>query len=209
MGVTIHYKGQIDDLARIPALRDELADVARAMRWDTSLLDDDFSAPPDARLESGPGGARIVGHLGLKGISIAPARCDLLWFCVDRDGVLRSPLGMVSLREAPPDPYAAWISCKTQFSSPETHAWIVGLLRHLKNRYFSNLEVLDEGGYWDSGDSAELRRRMDAIGGRIARLAGDLSSSRFSLLAGRSGEEIADAIEKLVRDQNDSPPPLP
>ena len=209
MGVTIHYKGQIDDLARIPALRDELADVARAMRWNASLLDDDFSAPPDARLVSGPGGARIAGRLGLKGISIAPDRCDLLWFCVDRAGVLRSPLSMVSLPDPPALPDEAWISCKTQFSSPETHAWIVGLLKHLKKRYFSNLDVRDEGGYWDSGDPAELRRRMDAIGGRIARLAGDLSSSRFSRLAGQSGEDIADAIEKLVRDQNDPPPPPP
>ena len=48
----------------------------------------------------------------------------------------------------------AWVSVKTQFDSPDTHIWIIGLLKYLKKRYIANLEVRDEGEYWETGNRA-------------------------------------------------------
>ena len=57
MGVTLHYRGTLDDLNRLPALRAELADVAQAMGWSAVRIDDDYDAPLDARQNHDSAGA--------------------------------------------------------------------------------------------------------------------------------------------------------
>ena len=90
MGVTIHYRGILDDPARIRDLRRELADIAKSMDWEYSLLDDDWTVPPNAVLVHEQGAARIKGHLGLKGISLLPGGGgEALTFFVDADCRLR------------------------------------------------------------------------------------------------------------------------
>jgi hypothetical protein len=206
MGVTLHYRGTLDDLNRLPALCDELADVAQAMGWSAVRIDDDYDAPLDARLIHDSGGARIDGNVGLKGVVLTPDDgSESLWFCFDRAGQLRSLLGQVLILDGTLIPEESWAFTKTQFSSPERHVWIVGLLRYVQKHYVSNLEVRDEGGYWDTGDLAELRRRMDFINGMIADMTTALSSPRFAALAGQSAEDIVAAIEKLVQELHKPP----
>ncbi len=201
MGVSLQYRGTLDDPSRLPALCDELADIAQAMGWSTTRIDDDFNAPADAHLNHESGRANITGNVGLKGIILMPETdCEPLWFCFDREGRLRSLLGQVLILEGTLMPEETWAFTKTQFSSPEQHVWIAGLLRYLQKHYVSNLEVHDDGGYWDTGDLEELRRRMDLINGKIAGMAEALSSPRFAKLTGKSTEEIVDAIEKLARE---------
>ena len=206
MGVTLHYRGTLDDPRRLPALCDELADVAQAMGWSSVRIDDDYDVPLDARLNPGSGGARIDGNVGLKGIVLTPDDgSESLWFCFDRDGQLRSLLGQVLILDGTFKPEESWAFTKTQFSSPERHVWIVGLLRYVQKHYVSNLEVHDDGGYWDTGDLAELRRRMDLINEKIADMTTALSSPRFAALAGKSTEEIVAAIEKLAQELHRPP----
>jgi hypothetical protein len=201
MGVTLHYRGTLDDPRRLPALCDELADVAQAMGWSTTRIDDDYDAPLDARLDHDSGGARIEGNVGLKGIFLAPDdESESLWFCFDRDGQLRSLIGQVLILDGTLKPEESWTFTQTQFSPPERHGWIVGLLRYVQKHCVSNLEVRDDGGYWDTGDLAELRRRMDLIHDVIADMTTAFSSPRFTALAGQSDEEIVAAIEKLVQE---------
>ncbi len=201
MGVTLHYRGTLDDSRRLPVLCDELADVARAMGWSTARIDDDYNAPLDAHLNHDSGGAHIEGNVGLKGIVLTPDDgSESLWFCFDRDGQLRSLLGQVLILDGTLKPEESWAFTKTQFSSPERHVWIVGLLRYVQKHYVSNLNVRDDGGYWDTGDLTELRRRMDLIHEKIGEMTAALSSPRFAALAGQSPEEIVAAIEKLARD---------
>jgi len=38
----------------------------------------------------------------------------------------------------------------------------VGLLDYLKKAYVSDLQVLDERGYWDTRDEAALKRLMES-----------------------------------------------
>lgn len=206
MGVTLHYRGTLDDPRRLPALCDELADVAQAMGWTSIRIDDDYTAPANARLSHESGGANIKGNAGLKGIALAPDDgSESLWFCFDREGQLRSLLGQILVLDGTLKPEESWASTKTQFASPERHVWLVGLLRYVKNHYVSNLEVHDDGGYWDTGDRAELCRRMDLIRSKIASMTAALHSPRFAQLSGMSAEEVAAAIEQLARELHESP----
>jgi hypothetical protein len=84
----------------------------------------------------------------LKGVVLTPDDgSESLWFCFDREGQLRSLLGQVLILDGTLKPEESWAFTKTQFSSPERHVWIVGLLRYVQKHYVSNLEVRDEGGY--------------------------------------------------------------
>lgn len=204
MGVTLHYRGTLDDPRRLPALCDELADIAQAMGWTTTRIEDDYDALADARLTHQADQASIEGNSGLRGIVLSPdVDGEPLWFCFDHFGQLRSLVGQALLLDGTLKPAETWAFTKTQFSSPERHVWIAGLLRYVKKHYVSNLEVLDDGGYWDTGDRAELCRRMNLINEKIAGMTAAFSSPRFADLAGQSAEEIAAAIEQLVRQMHE------
>ena len=97
MGVSIHYRGRLNDVGQVARLREELADIAAAMGWKSTQLDDDWEQPADARLRFTPTGARIDGSLGLKGILLTPeGGAESLSFFCDREGNLRSLMDMVS-----------------------------------------------------------------------------------------------------------------
>lgn len=197
MGITIHYRGRLNDINRLGALCEELADIADSMNWRSAMLDDDWSQPAKARLRHTPEGVHIDGHLALKGIQISPGQgAESLPFFFDLNGRLLCPMTMILLLDGTLDPKDAWVSVKTQFAPPEVHVWIVGLLKYLRKRYIWDLEVNDEGLYWETGDIRLLKQRMNFIDAQIERLSTGLSSCRMGDLTGLSANEIADKIEQ-------------
>lgn len=204
MGVSIHYRGLLNDTTQLPVLSDELADIADTMGWQSTRLEDDWREPANARLVGSSNGARIDGHLGLKGVQITPGpEGESLSFFFDREGALRSPMSMVLILEGTLKPKHAWISIKTQFLSPEIHIWIIGLLKYLKKRYISDLEVSDEGMYWETGDIDVLIDKMDLINAKIECISNELSISRFGTVTGLTAAQIALRIERLLHDNKD------
>jgi hypothetical protein len=202
MGVSLHYRGNINQLDRLPVLCEELADIAGSMGWKAERLDDNWEEPSDARLETTGESAEIRGSLGLKGVEILPGEeCEPLSFCFDREGKLWSPVIRVLALDGALTPDQAWVSVKTQSSSPRTHAWVVGLLRYVKKHYIADLEVSDEGGYWETGDMDALRTKMRFLEDTIHELCDGLSSVRVEDIAGLSAEEIASKIEGLLDDE--------
>jgi len=200
MGVSIHYRGQLNDKALLPDLIDEIRDIANTLDWPTTILDDDWTTPPNASMQNA---GVIEGNLGLKGIGFAPhPKSESLSLFFDRDGSLRCPMSMLLILDGTIKPEDAWISVKTQFSNPDTHIWVIGLLKYLKKKYISSLEVSDEGGYWDTGDRKELERRMNFINEKIDSLSASLSSSSMGDLSNLSADEIAKRIEKFFLDND-------
>lgn len=150
---------------------------------------------PDATLEKD---GNIEGCLGLKGIQFTPhPESEPLVLFFDRDGYIRSPIAMLMILEGNLQPETAWISMKTQFAGPDTHVWVIGLLKYLKKRYISNLEVSDESDYWESGDRRKLEEDISLINGKLQHLSSTISSGQMGDLAGLSSDEIAARIEQL------------
>ena len=200
MGVTIHYSGQLADLGKVNIMCDELVQIAEKMDWPYNRLDEDWSKPADVRLEHDKRGARIVGYLGLKGISFKPhPRCESVSLFFNSSGKLRDPMGVVLISEGSLKPEDAWIAVKTQFAGPEIHLWIVGLLKYLKEHYIPDLEVRDEGGYWETGDFEVLKEKMDFLNEKMDAVAGELSRVTGSHLERLSPEELASMIEALLQ----------
>jgi hypothetical protein len=96
----------------------------------------------------------------------------------------------------------AWISVKTQFLSAEMHVMIIGLLKYIKEHHIPNLEVKDEGEYWETGNYPALEDKMRVIQEKIDYLSRELSSEYFGGMAGLSADEIAARIERLVHAED-------
>jgi hypothetical protein len=200
MGVTIHYRGQLADLGKLNILCDELVQIVEKMDWTYNRLDEDWSKPVDVRLEHDERGAHIVGHLGLKGVSFKPhPRCESVSFFFNCDGKLYDPMGVTLISEGSLKPEDAWIAVKTQFAGPETHLWIVGLLKYLKEHYIPDLEVRDEGEYLETGDFDVLKEKMNFLNEKMDAVCSELSRVTGNHLERLSPEELASMIEALLQ----------
>ena len=197
MGVSIHYRGRLDDIKKFSQLRGEMIDIAAVMGWPYDSLDEDWSVPPDAKLDGGG----ITGHLSLKGIGMKPhPDSESLSLYFDSRGNLNSPAGVVLMLEGKLKPEKNWISIKTQFAPLEIHVRVTGLLKYLKKKYISNLEVVDEGEYWETGNIETLKERISSINRVMDRLEAEFSSGSIGDLRGLSADEISLRIERFFRN---------
>ncbi len=175
MGVSIHYQGGLGAGASLPELVAELEDIALSMGWQAQRIELDAENPV------------------FEGVILNPDdKTESLPFLFDREGRLRCLVDLVCGQFEPDPRCSFFVSVKTQYGDLRTHLWIVGLLRYLKSKYLPDLEVNDEGGYWETGDVPELERRRDFLNAKIAELAGELSKMD---LQGKTLEALADEIE--------------
>jgi hypothetical protein len=199
MGVSIHYRGKLDNKDRLPALRNALSGIASSLGWQCRVLDEDWNTPANAILAHRGKTAEIEGHLGLKGIQLSPpGKSESLDFFFDSEGNLLSPMSIVLIQEGVLALDDAWISLKTQFLSPELHVFIIGLLKYIKEQYIPNLEVRDEGEYWETEDYQNLVKKMEVIDKKLDYLSRELFSDCLVDPGSLSVDEIAARIEFLL-----------
>jgi hypothetical protein len=180
MGVTIHYKGKLNSADDINSFCEEMEDIAKSMGWKCSVFDfDDKSNVP------------------LKGVIIGPhEKSEPLPFMVDKNGFLRNPFMLEFSKD---DDEFTWFNhIKTQFAPIEIHIAVVKLLKYIQKKYISNLDVYDEGDYWQTGDEKILKEKIDFLNGAINQLADVLNSIEFE--KDSSPESIADKIEEVLKN---------
>jgi hypothetical protein len=184
MGVTIHYRGSLADLDRVEDFEDRVIDLALALGGNVRLW---RSADDNDQ-------SRMVRGLF---VDLAPGQetTSLLispegWFI----GLIEIEDAEKGLIEEPP-----WCSVKTQFGSVEGHVAVVELLSAIKKEFVPNLEVMDEGEYWERRDLGVLRQKISFIQHAIDALAGELENDRLSPEAREDPEILATRIERLAR----------
>ncbi|MEO0508545.1 MAG: hypothetical protein AAF065_01655 [Verrucomicrobiota bacterium] len=181
MGLTIHFSGAIDHVEDIPQFVEELTDIANSMGW---------LAQPINMEETDP---------NFRGVLVNPAgNCEPLRFLFGRGGRLRNLMDLWDDR-VEPNQHSFYSASKIQFASIETHIWIVGLLRYLKKHYISDLEVHDEGEYWETEDLEKLRKKKQLLPEKIDRMASALSAGE-PFPEGASTEDIVTRIERIAKD---------
>lgn len=94
---------------------------------------------------------------------------------------------------------------KTQFAGADVHIAVCEVLRHVKERYAPDLEVIDDSGYFDDGDRDKLLGELAYVE-RWTELAADAFRSVAAAknpprtvgdLVDRVSEELAGAKDKL------------
>ncbi|MGJ8653059.1 MAG: hypothetical protein ACSHX8_07280 [Opitutaceae bacterium] len=188
MGLSIHYKGGIDRVEDIPKFVDELEDIADSMDWMSQRINDDEIDP------------------AFRGIIVNPkGDCEPLCFIFDREGRLRPLMDLIT-DQIEPTEYSYYTATKTQFATIETHVWIIGLLRYLKKHTLSDLEVTDEGEYWETENLETLKKKKQFLQSMIDQLSGALNQAA-PLPEDSSTEDIIAHIESIVEKLHDKHTP--
>ncbi len=201
MGLTIHYRGKLKSPELIEPICDELKDIAQTMNWEYAILDEDFNKANTSNFEKTERGLKITGHLPLKGISInIHNHCETFSFLFDKNGVLCELLQMVGQRQEK-NKKPQFISVKTQFAPVDVHITIVKLLKYLQKKYFSNLDVIDEGEYWDTEDEKILIEKINFLSDKINKVSKILSDAHKELGSSISESELVIKIEKILKER--------
>lgn len=200
MGITIHFKGKIEDLNQVHPLIEELVDISKVMNWKYQIMDENWLEPSNAKLVHNKRGLKLVGHLGLKGISInLHPNSEQFAIYFNSNGNLTCPIHVVLVNEGKSTQEKASHSVKTQFAPPEVHIYIINLLKYLKKKYIPNLDVYDEGGYWDNGDKDQLIQRLDSINKAMDILENELNKLDTKLSGKKSSDELLKILEEIIK----------
>ena len=171
MGVTIHYRGSLADLSRVEDFEDRVIDLALAVGGDCRVW-----RSADDRDTS-----RVVRGLIL---DLAPGQ-ESTSLLISPEGWL---VGLMEIEDAESGVLTEkpWCWVKTQFGPVEGHVALVELLAALKAEFMPDLEVSDEGGYWEDRDLAEAAAE-DGISGSGDRSAGGSPGARWTQPGGGRG----------------------
>jgi hypothetical protein len=198
MGMTIHYRGRLADLTRIKEFEDRVVDFARELGGRARVW----------RSQADDNPARVV-----RGVILDLAlRQDSTSLLVSPEGWL---IGLMEIEDAENGRLAEkpWCFTKTQFGHVEGHVALVELFATLKRDFLPDLEVSDEGGYWETRDLAELVRKHSFLQGAIDALSQGLKRYGFTREAAedpnivlRRVERVAEQVHRALRRQAEYPP---
>ena len=198
MGVTIHYSGKLKSPNLIDKVREELKDIADDMSWKYNILDNDLNKPNTAKAKVTEKGLKVTGHLPLKGIQIFLHKdSEPLTFYFDVNGVIKDIPSMI-FPDIERTNDKSFNSIKTQFAPIDIHITVIKLLKYLEKRYFDELEVFDEGKYWDTEDEKLLSQKIKFISDRMDMVEQILNNSE-ELREQKTVAEFVDKLEEILR----------
>jgi hypothetical protein len=183
MGMTVHYRGRITDLTRTEDFEDRLVDLAleiggQVRIWRSWADDDPERMVRGIILDLGPGHESASLLLSPEG-----------WL-----------IGLTEIEDAengrldePP-----WCSVKTQFGAAEGHVGLIEILTGLNREFVNDLEVIDEGGYWETRDLAELIRKRSFLKAAIDGLAEGLKRYGLSHEAAEDPSILLRHVERVA-----------
>ncbi len=184
MGVTISYRGSLADIERVEDFEDRVLDLAlevggQARVWRSVADDDPRRIVRGVMLELYPGQETTS-------LLISPEGWLINLFEIEdaENGQLTEP---------------PWCFVKTQFGPVEGHVALVEMLAALKREFFPDLEVSDEGGYWETRDLAALRRKMEYLQSAIDGLADGLRRHSLTAEAAEDPEILMTRIARVAQ----------
>ncbi len=182
MGITIHYKGKLDSAERIDPFLEEMEDIAKSMEWNYTLIEKDRN-----------------DLVPVKGLFIQPhSRSEFLTFACDEDGYLRNAINLEHFKNDVS--YSFNNHIKTQFAPVEIHIAVIRLLRYVKEKFIADLEVYDEGQYWETDNINILQKQFEVLNAMMDKLEDILNSIPFD--KNKNADSIADKIEKILKNRS-------
>lgn len=164
MGVTIAYRGSLGDLSRIEDFEDRVLDLALELGGHARIW---RSTDDETR--------RTVRGVV---VDLYPGQ-ETTSLLISPEGWL---IGVFEIEEAEKGQLAEppWCWVKTQFGPVEGHVALVEMLAALKREFVPDLEVRDEGEYWETRDLAKLRAKIGYLQAAIEGMAEGLERHGLS-----------------------------
>ena len=196
MGITIHYRGRLNDPSEVDAVLGFVQQMAVAKGWSWTYIDDWDGGADAQAARAAEDNPEIADNTALKGFVLeVDSKCEAVPLLFDASGYLRSPFSFSGSCSAVK---GDTIAVKTQFAAPEAHIQIVDLLMELKYRHIADLEIMDEGEYWETNDRALLEKNMDKLKMHMDFLSEALQSEHCKGLSDLTPEGIARKLEQML-----------
>lgn len=199
MGLTIHYTVRLREMERLPELVEEVEDICKSLKWNYHHFDDTFEVPAHTMpLESTQGDPKVIR---LKGILFSPPECEPVFLTFTPEGWSSTFLNLDM-----PEQIAELgtmlmysVHVKTQGAGEDIHIALVHLLKYLEKKYFSYVEVSDEGGYWETMDKTVLREHFGVYNGLMDAVSEFLENAEWT--ATDKPNEIVKQLEDLLKNR--------
>ena len=201
MGITIHYRGTIDDLTLVDQFENRVLDMAFAVGGRATIWRSYADHDPE----------RMVRGLLL---DIAPGQ-ETVSLLLSHEGQLINSFEIEAAEKGPlPQPSTCFV--KTQFGGVEAHVALVHLLSALKENYFRDLNVEDESGYFENRDVKALQQKIEETNKMLEKIAEGVNRYGLSPEAAEDPDIVAARIERIVKlvqdkflgDENDVSRPI-
>jgi len=182
MGLSIFYSGKLRNVQQIPSLTMELLDLCDHLTW---RCDEYY---PTTRNP-------------IQGIWFAPPGTDRIWMTFLPSGVLAEPEHNLSKEGIDVWMKSSWkdnlMNPRTQYAGPEAHMQMIGILRHVRQKYFEKFHLGDESEFWETGNTEKCKDWFVMFEAWMRNMSSDLGK-----LDGRgyeSGETFSSRVEDLLR----------
>ncbi len=183
MGITLFYRGRLADLTRIEDFEDRVVHLALELGGLAQIWRSQSDTVP----------SRVVRGVIL---DLAPGM-ETVSLLVAPEGWL---IGLMEVEDAenaqltePP-----WCFAKTQFGPLEGHVALVEMFTALERTFLPDLEVRDEGGYWETRNLAELMRLRTVVTEATNALQEGLQRHGLSREAAEDPDILARHIERVA-----------
>jgi hypothetical protein len=188
---------------------DEVADICESAGWEYQLIDLELEGVPEDYL-------KLLDDKATKyrarGISFSVhEKAESTMFCFGPDGRTLSPMALFrpDLTDWNDDMLAHYSFTKTQFAGADGHVVLCKILKYLFGKYFSEVEVNDEGEYYYTEDRTLLDQRFGAYDEAFAKVSTALSGAKLEKattipeLMAMLREALPDAEIRLVSGEEE------
>jgi len=184
MGLTIHYNGAFSSGAFLPAMIEEVKDIAEVHRWPYHIYETDF---PDYDFTTETFDGKVYG------ISLTPPQSETVSLTFLSNGRLSNTLWLNYLKDDGSKEYLYMLFTKTQFAGWQIHRQIVHILKYISQKYLRHFNVDDEGMYWETGDINILQERFKEYSALL-----DKFSSGLEMMPMNPGESHEDYFKRIL-----------
>jgi hypothetical protein len=183
MGVTVHYRGSLADMDRIVDFEDRVLDLSLELGGQAKIWRSKGNAEPQRMVR----GAMITLCPGQEPTSLL----------VSPEGWL---ISLFDIEEAEKGTLAVPSFCfvKTQFGTIEGHVALVEMLTLLKREFLPDLEVSDEGEYWETRNLKTLVARFRQVEDAMDRMAAGFEEFPMTKEAAEDPEILAKRVERIA-----------
>jgi hypothetical protein len=179
MGITVYYKGKVNEAGMVDDIVKELTEISEGLKWKYEIVNDK--------------------NLKVKGIIIRPHEKSETFSILANKNLNLISIGALHLKK--PDEESSQVaSIKTQYAPIQIHIGIIKLLKYLKKKYIYNLEVFDEGDYWRTMDENILDQKMSFLLARINLIGDILDTHKEEFEKLGSPEKVVEKIEELLKN---------
>jgi hypothetical protein len=155
MGLSFRYSSTIKNTNLVEPLALEIQDICIDMQWKHSMV--------------------IIDGI-CEGITFTPTECETIFFIFDENGRMINPIWIADIEHnEQAREYAYSNACKTQFGGASIHICIMKLLEYLNTKYELQLNIIDEGQYWETKDEQVFMKIFDRYESTLKELKDVLS----------------------------------